>query len=94
MALAAKVVADLRMGLGDGAAATELTTLLNSHTTGTMGTRLKQCLRTCFASNADAKTFITAVEGHTALSAHIQSQFGRGLGSRYAATKVAAELLV
>jgi len=94
MALAAKVVADLRMGLGDAAAATELTTLLNSHATGTLGTKTRQCLRTCFASLADAKTFITAVEGHTALSAHIVAQLGRGLGSRYAATKIAAELLV
>ena len=93
MALNTYAKQQLRFGMGDTASANEVAALIDTHAAGTLSTRTKFTLRSCFASAADAATFITAVEASSALAATDVAKLGRALGSRKAADLIAAELI-
>jgi hypothetical protein len=94
MAIGTRTREVMAFSMGDRAAAVEVANLIDSHGAGTLSVRTKNVLRAFFGSLADARNFIAAVTGHTALAATDVAKLGQSLRSRKAATVIAAELLI
>ena len=93
MALNRFAVNVLRQALGDRAAGDEITTLLNTHLSGTLSVRTKRIIKHAYGSRADGTAFITAAEASSALSATNLAKLGQTLGSSKVAALIAAELI-